>query len=129
MADIFISYSREDRTRIEPIVEALRSVGISVWFDVSIGTGSQWDEEIERELGEARAVLVCWSQISVRSKWVKTEANFALDQNTLIPCLLDKCKLPLLFEFSQAEDLSGWNGAMDHPGWRKIVDRISKLLA
>ena len=33
MADIFISYSRDDRPRVEPLAEALVSAGYSVWWD------------------------------------------------------------------------------------------------
>jgi hypothetical protein len=128
MANVFISYSQEDKDRIKPIVEGLRSIGLSVWSDARSGTGSQWEKVIESELGAARVILVCWSQVAVRSKCVKTEANFARDQGTLISCLLEPFKLPPLFEFNQAADISNWTGATDHLGWRKIVDRISVLL-
>lgn len=128
MADIFISYSREDKDRIEPILKGLRSLSISVWHDLSIETGTQFDEEIEKQLVAAQAILVCWSQFSVKSQYVKGEAKRGFDQGKLIPCLLEPCKLPVFFEFSQAEDISGWNGATDHPGWRKIIDRVSIIL-
>ena len=124
MADVFVSYGREDKARVAPIVEALNSLGLHVWSDVRIGAGAQWDEEIEKHLAEAKAIVVCWSHDSVKSTWVKGEAKFAQEQDKLVPCLLEDCRIPIQFQFDQAEDLSGWAGAPDHPGWRKIVDSI-----
>jgi hypothetical protein len=36
VTDIFISYKREDEARVAPIVEGLRSAGLSVWWDRDI---------------------------------------------------------------------------------------------
>ena len=37
MADIFLSYKREDREKVRPLVEALQTKGWSVWWDTRIG--------------------------------------------------------------------------------------------
>ena len=34
MADIFISYKREERARIVPLAQALESLGYTVWWDL-----------------------------------------------------------------------------------------------
>lgn len=128
MADVFVSYGREDKDRIKPIVEALTRFGLSVWSDARIGAGAHWDEVIEKELDEAKAILVCWSAESVKSPWVKSEAGKGQLGEKLVPCLLEACKIPLQFQFDQAEDISNWNGAAEHPGWRKILERIGGLV-
>ena len=128
MADIFISHSHQDKERIKPIEDGLRNLGVSVWWDRDLKTGSLWNEDIEKEVTEARAILVCWSQFSVQSRNVKTECSGALDQGTLVPCMLEPCKIPLHFHLCHAEDISGWDGAIGHPGWRKIIERISVIL-
>ena len=33
MADIFIGYASEDRSRVKPLAEALEELGQSVWWD------------------------------------------------------------------------------------------------
>ena len=43
MADVFLSYASEDRTRIEPLVRALEAGGLTVWWDRHIGMGLQFD--------------------------------------------------------------------------------------
>jgi hypothetical protein len=34
--DVFLSYKAEDRTRLQPLVEALEADGITVWWDAHI---------------------------------------------------------------------------------------------
>lgn len=64
MADIFISYSRNDRDRCIAIRDALAALKVGVWFDAGIGAGASFDREIEREIEAAKALLVLWSQTS-----------------------------------------------------------------
>ncbi|MEM6625797.1 MAG: TIR domain-containing protein, partial [Pseudomonadota bacterium] len=47
MADIFVSYKKEDAGRVVRIVEGLRAEGLSVWWDHGIAPGSQWDQTIQ----------------------------------------------------------------------------------
>ena len=42
MADVFVSYGREDKERIKPIVDGLELLGVSAWHDERIKAGSQW---------------------------------------------------------------------------------------
>src|SRR5688572_18888546 len=73
MADIFISYKRQDRRRIEAMSQALVDLGLSVWFDYSIDVGEDWSKRITSELEAARAVIVCWSPEACLSSWVLRE--------------------------------------------------------
>ncbi len=41
MADVFVSYSHEDRNRISDIVAALRQLRIEVWADTNLGAGAE----------------------------------------------------------------------------------------
>lgn len=128
MADVFISYSREDKPFIEKIVSAFEAFGISAWFDVRLKSGDSFDEVIAAEIERVKAVLVCWSTTSVSSKWVKTEASFGEDQNILAACFIESCEPPFLFRLVNAVDLCGWNGELDHAGWLKILERIGPLI-
>ena len=77
MHDIFISYASEDRPRVKPLVDALQQKGWSVWWDRTIRAGRTFDRVIEAALDDARCVIVLWSQTSVESDWVRTEAEEA----------------------------------------------------
>ena len=78
MVDVFVSYSREDLNRVQPIVSAIIDRGWDVWWDRDLSAGPRFDESIEQALDNAKLVIVLWSRKSVTSDWVKTEANEAL---------------------------------------------------
>lgn len=61
MADVFISYAREDRDTAQRIANALETQRYTVWWDREILAGDQFDEVIERELDLAKSVIVLWS--------------------------------------------------------------------
>ena len=67
MADIFISYAKEDRSRIEPLAKALEEKGLSVFWDRNIPTGQTWREVIGEALESASLIIVAWSKSSVIS--------------------------------------------------------------
>ena len=46
MTDLFLSYKAEYRARIAPLVAALESDGLSVWWDAHIGGGDDWRDTI-----------------------------------------------------------------------------------
>jgi adenylate cyclase len=43
LADVFVSYSRQDKARVAPLVEALEAEGWSVWWDPAIAPGEEFD--------------------------------------------------------------------------------------
>lgn len=50
MADVFISYKREDIARVEPLVALLLDLDVSVWFDAGIEVGVEWEQRIQEEI-------------------------------------------------------------------------------
>ncbi|MEW4466208.1 TIR domain-containing protein [Parasphingorhabdus sp. JC815] len=128
MADIFISYSRNDRDRCTAIRNILEELKVSVWFDAGIGAGSSFDREIEREIEAAKALLVLWSEESVESDWVRNEARTGKERSGLIAVQLRPCTLPLEFRSVQAEVLPEGAEGTDNPVWLGILERIGDLL-
>ncbi|MEO9636007.1 MAG: toll/interleukin-1 receptor domain-containing protein [Parasphingorhabdus sp.] len=128
MADIFISYSRNDRERCTAIRDILESLKVSVWFDAGIGAGSSFDREIEREIEAAKALLVLWTEESVESDWVRNEARTGKERSGLIAVQLRPCTLPLEFRSVQAEVLPEGAEGTDNAIWIGILERIGELL-
>ncbi|NOX81415.1 MAG: toll/interleukin-1 receptor domain-containing protein, partial [Alphaproteobacteria bacterium] len=110
MADIFISYARADRDRIEKLAAALEAQGYSVWWDRHIVGGAEFSEEIERALDAAAIVIVAWSADAAKSPWVKDEAVAARDAGKLIPITFDETPAPMGFRQFQAIDCQSWKG-------------------
>lgn len=97
MADVFVSYSREDRERLESLIALLEQQGWSVWWDERLLSGSIFANDIEAALTAAGCVLVVWSCESTKSRWVLAEAQAGLDRDALIAVLLDEVEIPLPF--------------------------------
>jgi hypothetical protein len=128
MADIFISYSSEDKTRVKGIAEALEHKGWSVWWDRQIPVGQRFDTVIEQELNKARCVIVIWTQRSVNSEWVKNEASDAAQRNILAPVLLEDVKIPLAFRRIEAAQLNTWKGETDHPELEILFSAVTAII-
>lgn len=110
MAQIFISYAREDRDRAEMLARALEGAGFSVWWDRQLETGAEYSRDIEAELEASRVVIVAWSTAAAASPWVRDEAAHGRDQGKLFPVRLDDSTVPIGFRQFQAADLSRWSG-------------------
>ncbi|MEZ6023533.1 MAG: toll/interleukin-1 receptor domain-containing protein [Hyphomonadaceae bacterium] len=128
MADIFISYASEDRNRVRPLADALIARGFNVWWDRSLAAGHDYAAVIERELKNAKAVIVVWTQSSAASTFVRDEAGRARDEGRLIPVLLDRIEIPLGFGAFQAEDFTRWNGGANAPQMQILEEAIKAKL-
>jgi TolB-like protein len=95
MADVFVSYCRRDKGRVQPLVAAIEGMGWSVWWDPAIVPGQEFDRQIDAELARAAAVLVVWTPDSVESRWVRGEARVAAERNVLVPVRFDNAQLPI----------------------------------
>ncbi|MBI1251044.1 MAG: SUMF1/EgtB/PvdO family nonheme iron enzyme [Alphaproteobacteria bacterium] len=124
MPDVFLSYNREDQAKAKLIAEALEADGISVWWDTVLRAGETYDEVTERHLREAKAVVVLWSQRSVKSKWVRAEATLGERKSALVPAMIEPCERPILFELIQTADLSHWSGDHKDPHWLDFLEDV-----
>lgn len=128
MADVFISYKREDSAVAVALGTALQKVGFSVWWDASIKAGEYFDERLQREIAESRAVVVLWSRRSIKSRWVRAEALNGFTRELLVSVLIDDVEIGLPFNTVQAADMRGWNLVDSHPGLTNLVDGIRDKL-
>jgi membrane-associated phospholipid phosphatase len=126
MSDIFISYSRNDRSKAETLARALAEVGWSVWWDRNIPAGKDFAKVIEAALEDSKVAIVLWSEHSVGSRWVLTEADAAADRGILMPILIERnVEVPFAFRRIQAADLSEWDGNIEAPSFRSLVADIT----
>ena len=97
MADVFISYASEDRERIVPIVQTIRSQRAGQVFQdyTSIVPGERWHARIVEALRQATTVVVFWCRHSAASEHVREEYQAGLDAlKDMLPVLLDDTPLP-----------------------------------
>ncbi len=128
MADVFISYAREDRNSAEKLAHALEAHGWSVWWDRDILPGKDFSAVISAEIAAARSVVVLWSKASVASHWVRDEAHEGLERNVLVPVLLDGSEPPMGYRAFQGVDLKDWEPGREHLGFTQLIEAITALL-
>lgn len=132
MADVFISYAREEQARAEEVRRALEALGLSVFFDVErLDAGDTWSDVIDRELKSAGGVVALWSPHALSRPWVKKECAVAQGRGVLLPALLEPVgdlEMPTQFADLQRVDLADFHGDPAHDGWRKLVRALAKTL-
>jgi hypothetical protein len=110
MADIFISYKSERRDAAAYLQKIFQLYGYSTWFDYGLLSGSSFSRQIERELRDARAVVVLWCSLSRDSDWVNSEARLAKKLKRFVPVSIEDVELPLEFSGDHTIALQAWNG-------------------
>jgi tetratricopeptide (TPR) repeat protein len=128
VADVFLSYKRENLAEAARLCERLRAANLDVWWDRDIPAAAPWEASIEKALGEARVVLVCWSRAAVASENVKSEARWARERGRLIQIFVEPCDPPLFFGERQGVDLTGWSGDRADPRFKQVVTAIRERL-
>ncbi len=101
---IFLSYVREDRSRVEPFYELLDAHSLDPWMDCKrILSGQNWDYEIATALERSEIIVVFVSENSVDKRgYAQKEIAFALEKSKeklasdiyLIPVQLDPVNFP-----------------------------------
>lgn len=128
MADVFLSYGRSTRPRVEQISDAMEGCGYSLWWDKALNASDDYAMVIEREIDAARCVVVAWSNQARQSLWVRAEANEALDKNKLVQINLDACRLPLPFTMLHFLDFRPWRGEREGSPWAEFDGRVGSML-
>lgn len=113
---------------MEALADALEKLGLSVFFDARIPTGSVFDEVVDKELKSARAVVVCWTQGAVESRWVRSEALIGWEREILAAAFFEAVSLPAPYNIVQAEDLTKWHGDLSDPAFGKLLRRVGALV-
>jgi len=95
-ADVFISYSREDKDRVLALAAKLRAAGVAVWIDQGgIDGATLWGEEIVNALERAKVLLLVVTESAVRSQNVTKEVVLVSERKGhILPVHLDQTVIP-----------------------------------
>ncbi|WP_298336851.1 toll/interleukin-1 receptor domain-containing protein [uncultured Erythrobacter sp.] len=126
--DIFISYSRRDRERVNFMAKALEAEGYSVWWDRDLRAGEEFDNVIDKHIKQSKAIVVVWSNTSINSNWVKEEAEDGVIDNKLVPALIDEVTIPRGFRRIQAAELQDSSAnPTQSKNWPVFLESIHNL--
>jgi len=113
---VFLSYARADSALVQQVADRLAVVGIRVYLDKTLQLGTDWMQEIERELSAADFVVFFISPHSVKSEWTKKELQIALHRQVsgeggavILPVMLENADVPPLLRHYKWIDLRGSN--------------------
>lgn len=77
--DVFLCHNSEDKPFVRDVAAAVKSHGLTVWFDEEDMVGGQpWQEQLEAGLGASRTVAVFVGKEGVK-RWATNEMRVALD--------------------------------------------------
>ncbi|MBL8118936.1 MAG: toll/interleukin-1 receptor domain-containing protein, partial [Anaerolineae bacterium] len=94
MTDVFVSYSRKDKTFVQKLLEALTRAERDAWVDwEDIPRAADWLQEIYKGIDEAENFLFVVSPNSLTSEVCAYELRHAIDQKKrIIPLILQQIK-------------------------------------
>jgi hypothetical protein len=135
MFSVFLSYKRDaDGERATMVRTRLESLGVRVFQDIDMSAGAAVSPILDAQLKSAAAVMVLWTNASIKSNWVTAEAWKGLYREVLVAAVFDRIlprNLQLPFNGVHTPDLSDWieSGALSsHRGWRSVLAALAVLL-
>jgi hypothetical protein len=124
MADVFLSYSRENQEQARMLANVLAAFGWTVFWDREILAGSVFDDVIQEQLDHAKCVVCLWSVHSVSSQWVRAEAEEGANRNMLVSVLIEDVRLPIAFRRIQAAKLFNWAGEKEDEQLKDVLKAV-----
>jgi hypothetical protein len=108
MGHIFISYSHKDTDYAHGLADHLKGMGFDVWIDERLDYGSQWPQEIQKQLDSCDAFILIMTPRSFTSEWVQSELQRAKRKlKPIFPLLLEGDEPWLSVESTQYYDVRG----------------------
>lgn len=128
MADLFISYAREDRDTAARLAGCLQQHGWSVWWSNRGHLDSESARAKQKVLTEAHAVLVLWSKHSLTNAQVLSDAGEGLSRQVLLPISLERgLAQPQRFQHLHPMDLIEWSGDMSESSYIELERAIARI--
>jgi TolB-like protein/tetratricopeptide (TPR) repeat protein len=116
-ADVFISYSREDKERVLELAARLRGAGVSVWIDQGgIDGATLWGEEIVNALDGAKVLLLALTSAAAGSHNVAKEVVLVSERKgQILPVHLEPTTVPpgLKYALAGIQHIEYYNGDPD----------------
>jgi adenylate cyclase len=103
-ADVFISYSREDKERVLDLAARLRAAGVNLWIDQGgIDGATMWGEEIVNALQRAKVLLLAVTPAAARSHNVAKEVVLVSERKGhILPVHLEPTTIPASLKYPLA---------------------------
>jgi hypothetical protein len=95
VADVFLSYAREDRDVAGRLAFLFELEGWSCWWDPQIALGDDFRPVVTEQIHAAAAAVVLWSPSARASTWVAWETKRARAAGKLVQLALPEMGVPV----------------------------------
>jgi hypothetical protein len=122
--EVFLSHSSTNVAIVSRLAKVLGDYGVNVFLrKANIHGAQQWHDQIGTALRRCDWFLVVLSPQSVRSRWVKHELIYALQENRYRERII-----PVLYKTCDADNLSWTLAAIEWVDFRKDFDKACEQL-
>lgn len=133
MPQILIRHAPQDQAAARRLRDALEHQGFDVADDSDVDAGAGLGERARNGIGSAlnaaRCVVVLWSNSARGSKAVRLGARVARLAGKLVPVRIDASDLPADLGVARPADLSGWQGDIVHPEFRRLTETLDRAVS
>ena len=125
-ADIFLAYSRSDKTEAKALQHALKNWGYSIRYDADILPGADWMSEIKQQFRKSVCVLALLSESSLKSRYIEVYIKWGLARENLLPVAIQD-----RLDFESTSSIPKGTPIVDISQWRLRRDprKLDNLLA
>jgi TolB-like protein/Flp pilus assembly protein TadD len=129
-ADVFLSYSRDDKARVLDLAQRLRSAGVSVWIDQGgIDGAALWGESIVNAIENAKVLLLVVTPSAVASHNVAKEVMLTSERKGhILPVHLEPTTIPASLKYPLAgiQHIEYYNGDPE-TGFQAVLGSLRAL--
>ena len=126
MANVFISYAKEDRKFVDWLAQALDAAGHHVWFDRDLDVGA-FRDQISPSSNVPKPLSLSGPLVPARAVMSLINPNVPRGGACCCRCEFDDTELPLGFGALQTLDLRSWSGRADDPRFKCVLDQINHI--
>jgi adenylate cyclase len=130
-AEVFVSYSRNDKERVLELTEKLRGAGVSVWVDQSgIDAATRWGEQIVNALEGAKVLLLMVTESAVRSDNVAREVILVSERKgQILPVHLEPTHIPpsLKYQLAGIQHIEYFDRARSEESFKVILRSLERI--
>ncbi len=130
-AQVFVSYSRNDKDRVVELIGKLRTAGVSVWLDTSgIDGATRWGEQIVHALESAKVLMLMVTEAAVHSDNVAKEVVLVSERKGhILPVHLEPTQIPasLKYQLAGIQHIECFNSADSDQSLKAILRSLERI--
>ena len=131
LAEVFVSYSRDDERLVFDLAAKLRAAGVSLWIDQGgLDAASLWSEQIVNALESAKVLLLMVTESAVHSHNVTKEVSLVSERKGhILPVHLEPTVIPpkLKYQLAGIQHIEYFKGGDSEAGLKAVLRSLERI--